>query len=42
MTLADFDAFTSDEYRHQLRVTPGFAEKEVELEKTRPARPSKV
>jgi hypothetical protein len=42
MTLADFDVFTSDEYRHQLRVTPGFAEKEAELEKSRPARPNKM
>jgi hypothetical protein len=42
MTLADVDIYTADEYRHQLRTTPGFAERVDELEKGRPARPGKV
>jgi hypothetical protein len=41
MTLADVDIYTADEYRHQLRTTPGFAERVDELEKSRPARPAK-
>jgi len=41
MTLADVDVYTADEYRHQLRTTPGFADKVDELEKARPPRPAK-
>ena len=41
MTRADFDAFTADEYRVQVRTTLGFAERDAELEKIRPPRPGK-
>ena len=41
MTRADFDTFTADEYRVQVRTTPGFAERDAELERARPPRPDK-
>ena len=41
MTRADFDTFTADEYRVQVRTTPGFAERDAELERARPPRPGK-
>ena len=41
MTLADVDIYTSDEYRHQLRITPGFAARVDKLEAAAPPRPTK-